>query len=151
MFRYVDGDPVNHFDPFGLVTINLMPPASRANLFFSTIVAPNGQTYVLAHGSEKGVYDGRGSERVLLSSTALANLVKQNGWKPGEPVKLVSCNVADSPAYPQALANVLGVPVTASDGYVYAPGNGQAWPSHSSFFPVFSFGAKWITFNPDAE
>lgn len=76
----------------------------------------------------------------------LADKLREEGWKEGEPVTLVSCNTGDGD-FPQQLADELGVPVTAPDGYVSAQYDGDFWSHHFRFPPV-PWGADFRTWSP---
>ncbi|MCG8486487.1 MAG: hypothetical protein MI756_03380 [Chromatiales bacterium] len=107
---------------------------------------------VKGHGDENGVWDdrqlGRNAEAgPQLSPSELANLILDNGWEPGEPIFLYSCNTGDED-YHQRLADEMNTSVTAPDGYLYSPGFGKYWPFHIPFLPIFTYGAGYVTAHP---
>ncbi len=144
-YAYVGGNPVMHIDPLGLETIDLFKADSLAQIIFGRVEAPDGQTYVKGHGNELGVLNDRGGERVPLTAQELANILRNEGWQSGEPVTLVSCNTGDG-SFPQQLADALGVPVTAPDGYVTARASGSFWSHHPRFPPVPWFSEFTTTY-----
>jgi hypothetical protein len=77
----------------------------------------------------------------------LAKLIRENGWEPGESIFLYSCNTGDGD-YHQQLADEMNTSVKAPNGYMYSPGFGKYWPSHVSFFPIFTYGAGYVTVHP---
>ncbi|MES9814012.1 MAG: RHS repeat-associated core domain-containing protein [Candidatus Thiodiazotropha sp.] len=151
-YTYVGGDPLIYIDLYGLDTLNLFPPNDRIQIYTSDIQAAEGEYMVKGHGDEYGVWDDRQSGRSAetgpqLAAQELANLIRENGWEPGEPIFLYSCNTGDG-NYHQQLADEMGAVVTAPNGYMYSPGFGKYRPSHVPFFPIFSYGADYVIAHP---
>ncbi len=150
-YAYVLNNPLRWIDVFGLVTLDFFASNTKDQLFFNPIVAPDGETYVKGHGNENGVLDQRMGQSKQnahrLTPNELAEFIRNHGWNPGEPVKLLVCNSGDENYY-QELANELGVPVTAPNGYVQTDGFGHYNSTHVPYQPFFTFGAGWYTAYP---
>jgi RHS repeat-associated protein len=82
---------------------------------------------VLVHGSPDKFWVHRAKDDwVALSHRDLATFMKKNGWKPGSPVRLLSCSTgANNNGAAKNLANKLGVPVTAPSDTLWLFGDGK--------------------------
>ncbi|MBT2772621.1 hypothetical protein J7J47_10300, partial [Halomonas sp. ISL-60] len=145
LYGYV-ANPTGMVDPLGLATLDFFKPGSLGQRAFQNAQAPDGETYVKGHGDRYGVQNDRTGDRVPMTVQELADKLREEGWKEGEPVTLVSCNTGDGD-FPQQLANELGVPVTAPDGYVSAKYSGDFWSHHPRFPPV-PWGSDFHTWSP---
>lgn len=126
-YAYVESNPLSQYDPRGLASLNLFahdgkdgkvsrPGADRWNI-------PNVYT-VAGHGNPGNMEDWRSGKYTPLFPEDLAKIIENdNNWG-GKPITLGSCNTGNSwPSgfgrrknwipFAQALANRLGVPVTA--------------------------------------
>ena len=66
-------------------------------------------------------------------------------YSAGMSVVLWSCNVVNG-SYPQELANILRVSVTAADACAYYPSNGDApYPYNNE---IGGGAGNWVTFQP---
>jgi hypothetical protein len=83
---------------------------------------PDGAFTVLCHGGPNAALIGDEA----LNASDMATLVRQSGWVPGEPIRLLSCwTGSDAGGFAQALANELGVPVTAPNGLCVTGADGS--------------------------
>ena len=145
LYGYVT-NPTGMVDPLGLVTLDFFKPDSLGQKSFQNTQAPDGETYVKGHGDRFDVQNDRTGNRVPMTAAELADKLREEGWRDGEPVTLVSCNTGDGD-FPQQLADELGVPVTAPDGYVSAKYSGEFWSHHPRFPPV-PWGSGFHTWSP---
>jgi RHS repeat-associated protein len=122
---YVYGldNPLINNDPLGLQTnINMFPKNTNDWVGANNYQTPPGIFTVGAHGNPLDIVD---ENNMPLYPSELANIIKHNkAYKPGEPVRLLSCNTGRDPGkpyspipYAQFLANDLGAPVQAPNTF----------------------------------
>lgn len=119
-YSYVAGNPVSFVDPMGLEKLILFASTDFA-MQSAAAKEPDvpGRLTIYAHGNERAIADDR-TRRVSLDPAQVASLVKSSGlWKPGMPITVQACDVGkEQDGFHQGLANALGVPVTAPNGYL---------------------------------
>jgi len=95
-FIYVGGNPVSAVDPDGLETINLFTPAD-GGLYGAVISATDvpGTLTIWAHGNSSAIGGSISGKSVRLDASQAAEMIKNSGqWKPGMPIKVMACEVA---------------------------------------------------------
>jgi len=119
-------------------------PNDTAGAYLDQVPLEPGNYDVVVHGEANGIYmDGQFSGRVL-GPSQLAEKMWADGYT-GGPVRLMSCNTGSTAdGFAQQLANTLGQPVTAPDGYIWTYANGSIgigaeWPKPTG---------NWVTFYP---
>lgn len=129
-YAYGLNNPLSYFDPLGLQTnINMFPPNTGDWVGANNYQTPPGIFTVGAHGNPLDVVD---ANDMPLYPSELANIIKHNkAYKPGEPVRLLSCNTGRDPgkpysptSYAQFLANDLGAPVQAPNTFGWFQSDG---------------------------
>jgi RHS repeat-associated protein len=168
-FAYVNNDPVNWIDPWGLqssgVDLDLHAPGELAGLFTETIYHPPNTFIVVGHGNSFNMCDDRnGSDedhRIRLDAEDLAKLMIENGYKPGMAVILYSCNTGAIPPgkgrddiFAQKLADYLSNYFLQQIN-VFAPDNKIAAVLGYNFrgegFESESFWAFWVNLFTDTK
>lgn len=141
-YVYVAGDPVNAIDPDGLAKLNLFNPYDvgprEAELYFAAQDDPDvrGLLSVYGHGTNERMRDSSTGHSFELNAEALANRIKNSGeWKPGMPIRLMSCNVGSggNDSLVGRLSKLLGVPVTGPNTYLWGT-SGQG--AQSGWYPA---------------
>lgn len=124
------GSPVTHVDPLGLAC-NIGSPAFDMYIQYAQRAPPKPGYYdVNVHGSPNSVAfkDANGNWTALTPKELAAKIMAQPDYKPGQPVRLNSCNVGKLPeGFAQQFANELGAPVNAPNRTVWANSNGGLW------------------------
>lgn len=120
LYTYVFNDPENLYDPLGLVSLNLTPPAEKMTKQYWDDWSDSGKTTVAAHGNTEQIFD---SNLKPISLADLADLIREtDDFKKGRPVRLYICNTgepsSDGVPLGQKLADLLGREVEAPDGIV---------------------------------
>lgn len=158
LYAYLQGDPINWMDPFGLYPeCNLNPHGLNAegtkaydyslskssfDSYAKSIKEEAGVFQVLGHGTPRGIFDDRIFEgrNLLQYHQLIAELQKANPqkWKDSPVIKLHSCETgkgANSAA--QVLADLTGKTVIAPTDILTLGG-------------TILNGGKWETFSPRA-
>lgn len=91
MYAYVEGNPINYIDPLGLEKLNLFTEGSQYHSGAQADPDVPGTWSIYAHMSPRNVQDDRAGQSKLLNADAVAQLLKNEGWKPGEPVDFKGC------------------------------------------------------------
>lgn len=87
-----------------------------------------GRFDVVAHGNEMAIEVTHNGRKITVDSRVAARLIKERGYKKGQPVKLLSCNTGKLDAgFAQNLANKLGVTVLAPTKYVWTDERGNCF------------------------
>ncbi|MCC5859922.1 MAG: RHS repeat-associated core domain-containing protein [Ectothiorhodospiraceae bacterium] len=144
LYGYVVNNPINFIDPDGLEKLSLFDPSPSnwlLNSFADSHEDVPGTLFVYAHGNPDIVAGDRQGvgNREALGAEALASLISgSDQWRPGMPVVLMSCRTGHGEgSIASDLSNILGVPVTAPNSYLWAYPNG-----HSTIAPK-----KWSFLN----
>ena len=113
-FAYVNNDPINYTDPWGLkkrgVDINLYAESDYFYKVADKVYHPEYAFVVTGHGDYDHISNqsnGKDNKNRLYAAD-LADMIQENGWTPGQVIILDSCNVgkgADS--FAQQLADEL--------------------------------------------
>ena len=102
-------------------------------------LAVEGSYSFVAHANEYGIMYGN----QLLSWAEAADTIRENGWKPGQPLVFWACDYGNNGYAAWGVAQALGVPVTAFEGSVYPGAFGTA-------LMIFHGGQnRAITFQPN--
>jgi uncharacterized protein RhaS with RHS repeats len=119
LYAYVLNNPINFWDPLGLVDMNLFPPNQAIKTTADKISNPSYYT-VGAHGTPSVILGPNG---LPITPQALADKIKKDPNYKGQPVALMSCNAGNTTRNPnpvaQQLANALGVTVRGADNYTW--------------------------------
>lgn len=85
-------------------------------------VDPDGKFDVVAHGTKYSIAIEYAGKEVEIGSRIAARLiVRQSGYKKGQPIRLLSCNTGADPAgFAQNLANKLNATVYAPNNYLWS-------------------------------
>lgn len=117
LYAYVAGNPVLYRDPLGLVSVNLFPrQGDLATGKWADKYNPTNWFTVGGHGGGP-VPQGGPPEWREISPKAMARMIRDKGWQPGQTVRFMLCSFGnpDSQAteYVQELANELQTTVEA--------------------------------------
>ena len=116
LYGYVLNDPINFIDPRGLVDLNLFKKGSGLYYLSMTHGLFHSGYTVGAHGPK--IWDETGKKSKILKPKELIKKMKNNGYKKGDNVSLLSCESGNGKgSYAQKLANELDVTVYAPTGY----------------------------------
>ena len=143
LYSYVQNDPINLIDPFGLASLNLFPPndpdglKSAADWQFPT----PGVFNIAAHGGPGYIWD---SNLHIIPFAKLADLILNSpNYHPGDRIVLDACdaalaNDAGFPSAAQRLADLLGLPVWAPTGLIDYNGFGFIYPHPGvTYIPIY--------------
>lgn len=153
------GSPVVHVDPLGL-KCSIGSPAFDLYIRFAQRAPPKPGYYdVNVHGSPSavGFKDAHGDVTRLTPKQLAETIRAQPDYRPGQPIRLNSCNVGRTPdGFAQQLANELGALVHAPNRTVRASSHGGLWvidtkgskdPLTGVVSPVDNPGS-YVDFNP---
>jgi RHS repeat-associated protein len=122
LYGYIGNDPINGWDPLGLIDMNLLPSVSPEWRFVNSWNEDPGTYDVMGHGDSENMTDSNGD---VISAASLANLIKNGKNYKGQDVKLWACNTGGNPEkeggipFAQQLANELGKNVTAPTKFLH--------------------------------
>jgi RHS repeat-associated protein len=123
LYGYVSGNPINSWDPLGLVDLNITPRNEPLAVEGMDRWNPKGTGFTVGgHGNSCG--DGMtDSQGVPLTPERLAELIQSSDkYEKGQTVTLYMCNSGgtckNGDNFAQRLANILGAGVRAPNGYV---------------------------------
>ena len=148
LYAYVENNPANWFDPWGLTKINMIPKEDTT-LYKDAEAEPDvpGMLIILSHGSQQTVRH--------MNASQLAQYIRASGkWSKDQPIKLSSCQSGSGKnPIAQQLAKILKTTVIGADGNLYAwPFNGQPYPDWIDLgglgIPKFWSPGRWIPFRP---
>jgi RHS repeat-associated protein len=136
-YGYVGSNPLDGFDPLGLIDLNLFPVNEDIHQYAQNIADQPGQYIVGGHGSPTSMYGPDGA--ALTPAEVAAQIEFDNNYSPGEPVTLVSCDTGapasdGSPSFAEQLADDLGAPVTAPNSIAWLTPDGSYW-SAGTYIP----------------
>lgn len=120
-YTYVDSNPVNWFDPQGLLKINLLSPTDPN--YAAAVNAPDDPTVcaVYSHGSSATVNH--------MNARQLNRELKKRGCKPQQPVKLDACRAGQGEnSIAEQLANLRKALVIAPDQPVWTSWWNTSYP-----------------------
>lgn len=115
-------------------------------------VDPGGKFDLVAHGTaEKMEVEHNGKSIMINTRTAAKMISKLPGYKKGQPIRLLACNVgARGIGFAQNLANKLGVTVYAPNNYLWVNSNGTHFIAAKTSIgsPDYSKKGKFVKFTP---
>ena len=118
-------------------------------------VDPGGKFDLIAHGTADEMEVEHNGNKIMINSRTAARLIKDMpGYKEGQPIRLLSCNVgARGKGFAQNLANKLGVTVYAPNNYLWANPNGTHFIAgkNSADKPDYSNKGKFVKFTPGGK
>jgi hypothetical protein len=119
LYAYVENNPVNLWDPWGLIDIDLHGPKDPQKAARDRVaeLLPDSadRVTVFGHGSPSRMLDQRhGSDNPMSPKQLADEIRKLPGFKDAKDVVLYSCNTGKgSNSFGQQLARELGLPVWA--------------------------------------
>ncbi|WP_426171355.1 RHS repeat-associated core domain-containing protein [Pseudoduganella sp. R-34] len=144
-YGYVGGDPVSFVDPEGLEKIGVFgtsphpPYTAPDNPVFQQRVSEytdrRGTFFIYGHGYPGGIWDGVNNQYIT-TPDQLANLLKKNGWKVGQPVVIYACRTGKKqddgkPGIAEQFAKKYKTPTRAPTRQVWynqnPSANGPSW------------------------
>ncbi|CAN5551044.1 hypothetical protein BH09VER1_BH09VER1_25170 [soil metagenome] len=121
LYQYVANNPINLFDPLGLVDYNYFHPSDGLKQTYDNY-NPKNEISVASHGNMNGgIYDSNTNKFVDVKD--LAEQIRKNPKfaDPKIPIKLYSCDSGSGPnSVAQKLANELKRDVIGANGPVHA-------------------------------
>jgi RHS repeat-associated protein len=132
LYANVGNNPVNYIDPYGLVNLDLLPfglqnSQDAANKEAASVFNPSGFYSVAGHGTPDSIR-GPGGD---MNAAQLLDQMLKNGYKPGTPIWLLSCNTGSKG---DGLAHKLAVLANAP---VHAPNALTGWQRGTN--PLYSY------------
>mgnify|MGYP003565061049 CR=1 FL=1 len=92
LYTYVQNNPVNFYDPLGLVDINYHDPKTDHYIAHKHYTSPKGYFTVGGHGTPSLMEDNRTGKTVVLKPSDIVKAVLAHPNFKGQDVKLMSCN-----------------------------------------------------------
>lgn len=146
-FGYVDANPLQFTDPFGLEKLNLLngrsvwSSNSQAMLQASRFPDRPGELLIFGHADSKSIADDRdggplSDNRKSLDAEALARLIRESGkWKDGMPITIYGCNAATGPdSLAERLSKILNTRVGGFGDTLILHGSGKTNPVKPTVF-----------------
>jgi RHS repeat-associated protein len=115
LYDYAGGDPVNGFDPDGRVNLELLNPSNEDDaklIAGDRLYNPSGVYSISGHGNPTTVREwvpvtGRNGFGIQMSPSRLVGRMDADGYTPGMPVILLSCNTGTiGPGIPGYSGNI---------------------------------------------
>lgn len=125
---YSEAADGTRFSRTGSGGTNLLPPGDLGNEAASYMKLPptDGAFEVITHGSTDGtVTVDRGNGAESATPAELADLIRQSGWREGQPVRMAVCHAGLPGGCAQQVADILRVPVEASPDSVWVSRSGK--------------------------
>lgn len=124
LYAYVENNPINYYDLFGLDESNWFAPNDRCYKGADKARAPKGTYMVRGHGDWFWLVGPRGEH--LMPQDVVRNIKSDPCYKAGTPVCLGVCRIGWNKAFVKAVADGLKAPVYATDQYMWY------WPDGGS-------------------
>jgi RHS repeat-associated protein len=163
-YSYVGGNPQSQIDPFGLADLNLFNPYVSAGQHGSINYAGGsawnipGVYTVAGHGNPGNMEDSRTGKIKPIFPSDLSTIIKSDRNWNGKNIILGACNTGNKwpdgyqgkkwIPFGQSLANEMGVPVIAPNGFTWYSAAGLLGAGGENTPPTPGSTGSWTTFRP---